>query len=303
MGRWCGASAMFKRVRMLLEMIRFSHTLFALPFALLSALLAWQKPGSFHGLDLLGILLCMVLARSTAMAFNRLADRHYDALNPRTALRHLPAGELSTTAVSIFTLVCAAGFVAATFLFLLSGNPWPLYLSVPVLIFVCAYSYTKRFTFLCHVWLGASLLLAPLAAWIAIRGPEGLATPFMLGLAVLFWVTGFDILYACQDAEFDRRAKLSSIPATFGVAASLRVAPVCHMLMLACLVGLYWLAWPDLKTIYLIGVAAVALLLAYEHWLVRPDDLSRVNRAFFNVNGVISVGLFLVVVLQLTLGF
>jgi len=290
-------------VRTLLEMIRFSHTLFALPFALLCAVLAWQKPGSFHGLDLLGIVLCMVLARITAMAFNRLADRHYDALNPRTALRHLPMGQVSTTAVWIFTLVCAAGFIAATLLFLRSGNRWPLFLSLPVLLFVCAYSYTKRFTYLCHVWLGASLFLAPLATWIAIRGPENLATPFVLGLAVLFWVTGFDILYACQDVEFDLRAKLSSIPAKFGVVASLRVALICHMLMLACLVLLCWLAWPDLKTIYLIGVAAVALLLAYEHWLVRPDDLSRVNRAFFNVNGVISVGLFLVVVLQLALGF
>jgi 4-hydroxybenzoate polyprenyltransferase len=294
---------MFKRVRMLLEMIRFSHTLFALPFALLSALLAWQKPGSFRALDLLGILLCMVFARSTAMAFNRLADRHYDALNPRTATRHLPRRQVGAEAVWIFTLACAAGFIAATFLFLLSGNPWPLYLSLPVLLFICAYSYTKRFTILCHAWLGASLLLAPLAAWIAIRGLKDLATPLMLGFAVLFWVTGFDILYACQDVEFDRRAKLSSIPAKFGVAASLRLALVCHMLMLGFLFGLYWLTWPDLKTIYLVGLVAVAALLVYEHWLVRPDDLSRVNQAFFNVNGVISVGLLIVVVLQLALGF
>jgi 4-hydroxybenzoate polyprenyltransferase len=294
---------MFKRVRTLLEMIRFSHTLFALPFALLSALLAWQKPGSFRALDLLGILLCMVFARSTAMAFNRLVDRHYDALNPRTASRHIPTGQLTTGAVWAFTLACAAGFVGATLLFLLSGKPWPVYLSVPVLLFICAYSYTKRFSYLCHLWLGASLLLAPLAAWIAIRGLEDLATPAILGFAVLFWVTGFDILYACQDADFDRKAKLASIPARFGVSASLRIALLCHLLMLCCLVALYWFAWPDLKTIYLIGVAGVGALLAYEHWLVRPDDLSRVNRAFFNVNGVISVGLLLVVVLQLALGF
>jgi 4-hydroxybenzoate polyprenyltransferase len=290
-------------VRSLLEMIRFSHTIFALPFALLSAVLAWQKAGSFHGLDLLGILLCMVFARSTAMAFNRLVDRHYDALNPRTALRHLPAGQLSTTTVWVFTLVCAAGFIASTLLFLPSGNAWPLYLSVPVLLFVCAYSYTKRFTFVCHMWLGASLLLAPLAAWIAIRGPHDLATPLVLGLAVLFWVTGFDILYACQDVEFDRKAKLSSIPARFGVPTSLRIALFCHVLMLACLVALYWVAWPDLKMIYLAGVAAVAVLLAYEHWLVQPNDLSRVNRAFFNVNGIISVGLLLVVLLQLAIRY
>src|SRR5439155_10895386 len=142
-------------------------------------------------------------ARSAAMAFNRLADRHYDALNPRTAQRHLPTGRLSVASVWIFTLVCSAGFIASTLLFLPAGNAWPLYLSVPVLLFICAYSFAKRFTYLCHLWLGAALLLAPLAAWIAIRGLEDLATPLVLGLAVLFWVTGFDILYACQDLEFD----------------------------------------------------------------------------------------------------
>jgi 4-hydroxybenzoate polyprenyltransferase len=170
-----------------------------------------------------------------------------------------------------------------------------------VLLFVCAYSYTKRFTFLCHAWLGASLLLAPLATWIAIRGMEDLATPLVLGLAVLFWVTGFDILYACQDVEFDREAKIFSIPSKFGVPLSLRIALICHLIMVGFLIGLFWAAWPYLGVIYLVGVAAVALLLAYEHWLVRPDDLSRVNQAFFNVNGVISVGLFLVVLLQLLL--
>jgi 4-hydroxybenzoate polyprenyltransferase len=288
-------------MRALLEMIRLSHTLFALPFALLSAALAWQDH-PFHIRDLLGILLCMVFARSAAMAFNRLADRHYDAANPRTAQRHLPAGQLSAAAVWLFTLVCAAGFVASTLLFLLSENPWPLYLSLPVLLFIGAYSYTKRFTYLCHAWLGASLLLAPLAAWIAIRGLESLLTPLVIGLAVLFWVTGFDILYACQDVDFDRRAKLSSVPARFGVPVSLRIALLCHLIMIAFLIGLYWAAWPHLGAVYLVGVAAVTCLLVYEHWLVRPDDLSRVNQAFFHVNGVISVGLFLLVLLQLVLG-
>jgi 4-hydroxybenzoate polyprenyltransferase len=283
-------------------MIRFSHTLFALPFALLSALLAWQKPGSFRVLDLIGILLCMVFARSAAMAFNRIADQRYDALNPRTSSRHLPTGRVSKAAAWVFTLLSAVAFVVATLLFCFSGNLWPFCLSVPVLVFICSYSYTKRFTLLCHVWLGASLLLAPLAAWIAIRGMEGLATPFVLGLAVLFWVTGFDILYSCQDVDFDQQAELASIPAKFGVAASLRLALGCHLLMLVSLIALYWIAVPYLKMIYLGGVAAVGLLLAYEHWLVRPDDLSRVNRAFFNVNGVISVGLFLVVLLQLAFG-
>jgi 4-hydroxybenzoate polyprenyltransferase len=292
---------MLTYLRRFLEMIRFSHTVFALPFALLSAVLAWQTVGEYRWLDFVGIVLCMVFARSAAMAFNRLADRHLDAANPRTAQRHLPTRQLSPRAVVLFTGLCALGFVASTLLFLQRDppNPWPLSLSVPVLLFVGAYSYTKRFTAWCHVWLGASLLLAPLAAWIAVCGWASLATPLVLGLAVLCWVTGFDILYACQDVEFDRRARLASVPAKWGVPSSLRVAALCHALMVALLLALYGVAQPYLGTIYLIGVGAVTSLLAYEHWLVRPDDLSRVNRAFFQVNGVISVGLLLIVLLQL----
>lgn len=296
---------MMRAVRSLLELIRFSHTLFALPFALTSAALAWKKEPGFQWLQLLGILLCMVFARSAAMAFNRLTDRHFDARNPRTSKRHLPAGLLSPGVVWLFTIVCALGFVASTLLFLPFNNPWPLYLSVPVLVFICAYSLTKRFTALSHFWLGASLLLAPLAAWIAIRGLEWseLGVPLILGGAVAFWVAGFDILYACQDADFDRQAGLRSVPAALGVARSLRVAALCHFIMLGLLVLLYFVARPDLGTIYLIGVAAVAMLLVYEHWLVRPDDLSRINQAFFQVNGIISVGLFVVVLVQLAWSF
>ncbi len=290
---------MFQRTRTLLEMIKFSHTVFALPFALLSATLAWQeKP--FAWTDLAGLLLCMVFARSAAMAFNRLADCRWDALNPRTAKRHLPAGLLTPFAVGVFTLVCAAGFVASTSIFWHSGNPWPLYLSVPVLAFLGAYSYTKRFTALSHFWLGASLMLAPIAAWIAIRGLQDLLTPVVLGLAVLCWVAGFDIIYACQDVEFDRRSGLFSVPARLGVPGALRLALVCHLVMVGLLV-LLWRVTPHLGTIYLAGVGAVTLLLIYEHWLVRPEDLSRVNQAFFYVNGVVSVGLLGVVWLQLAL--
>jgi 4-hydroxybenzoate polyprenyltransferase len=295
---------MLSTSRSLLELIRFSHTLFALPFALTSAALAWKLSG-FHALQLLGILLGMVFARSAAMAFNRLADRRFDALNPRTAMRHLPAGRLTAGVVWLFLLFCVAGFLTSTLIFLAFANPWPLYLSVPVLLFLCAYSFTKRFTSLSHVWLGASLGLAPLAAWIAIRGVvslSDLAAPLVLGGAVLFWVTGFDIFYACQDVDFDRRTRLRSIPATLGVRASLRLALLCHLVMLGLLAGLYWAAAPNLGAIYLAGVAAVALLLVYEHWLVRPDDLSRVNQAFFQVNGVISIGVFAVVVVQLACG-
>jgi 4-hydroxybenzoate polyprenyltransferase len=290
-------------LRQLLELIRFSHTLFALPFALTSAALAWSRNAEgFRWHQLLGILLCMVFARSTAMAFNRLADRRLDAANPRTAGRHLPAGLLSPAVVAVFTVLCAAGFVASTLIFLLiDGNPWPTRLALPVLLFICGYSYAKRFTALVHFWLGASLLLAPLAAWIAIRGMVELATPLILGGAVLFWVAGFDILYACQDVDFDRRSRLHSVPAVLGVPASLRVAALCHAVMLGLLFVLYAVA-PELHWVYLLGVGAVVVLLAYEHWLVRPDDLSRVNQAFFQVNAVISVGLFLIVLLQLGLG-
>jgi 4-hydroxybenzoate polyprenyltransferase len=286
---------------MFLELVRFSHTVFALPFALLSAVLAWQSPGvEFRWRDLLGIILCMVFARSAAMAFNRLADRRIDAVNPRTAGRHIPAGLLSAPAVSLFLLLCVAGFVATTSLFL--PNRWPLILSGPVLVFVGAYSLTKRFTFLAHFWLGASLMLAPLASWIAIRGLDDLLTPTVLGLAVLFWVAGFDILYACQDVDVDRKLGLHSVPAKLGVPAALRLAMICHALTAGLLVALYFVAEP-LRWVYLIGVAGVIALLGYEHSLVRPDDLSRVNRAFFQVNGVISFGLFVLVLLQLAVGW
>lgn len=290
---------MLAAVRKLLELVRFSHTVFALPFALLSAALAWRDE-LFRWPDLVGILLCMVFARSAAMAFNRLADRHLDAANPRTAGRHLPAGTLSVGAVVAFTLLTAAGFVASTLLFLLREppNPWPLYLSGPVLLFVLAYSLTKRFTSLAHFWLGAALMLAPVAAWVAVKGPADLLPPTLLGLAVLFWVSGFDILYACQDADFDTRAGLHSVPARFGVPASLRVAAACHAVMFGLLVGLGF-ASEHLGAVYFAGLAAIGALLVYEHRLVRPDDLTRVNRAFFHVNGVISVGLLALVLVQL----
>jgi 4-hydroxybenzoate polyprenyltransferase len=299
---------MFRSLRSFLGLIRFSHTLFALPFALTSAALAWNLSEELTTpvvlAQLAGILLCMVFARSAAMAFNRLADRQHDSKNPRTSGRHLPTGEWTPTAVWVFLILSALGFVGSTFIFLALGNSWPLYLSAPVLIFICAYSYAKRFTALCHFWLGASLFMAPVAAWIAIRGDQTwleLQTPLLVGGSVLFWVAGFDILYACQDVEFDRQARLHSVPAALGVPASLRVALACHVVMLALLFALYAVS-DQLRLIYLCGIIAVALLIAYEHWLVRPDDLSRVNQAFFQVNAVISVGLFLLVLAQLAAG-
>ncbi len=290
------------RIHQLLEMIRFSHTLFALPFALLAAVMAWavnaesEPPAPFRALDLVGILVCMVTARSAAMAFNRLADRRIDAMNPRTEGRHLPAGILSTGSVVLFTVVCSLGFVGGTLLFL-PGNPIPLYASVPVLLFLLAYSYTKRFTSLAHFWLGAALMLAPWAAWVAIRAEIFALPPVLLGLAVMLWVAGFDMIYACQDAEFDAKMRLRSVPVRFGVAGALRIAAWCHAATIGLLLALGWVFEP-FGPIYLTGLTAIALLLIYEHRLVRPDDLTRVNRAFFHVNAVVSLGLLAVGVID-----
>jgi 4-hydroxybenzoate polyprenyltransferase len=282
--------------RDLLGLVKFSHTLFALPFALFGAALAARGTDGWHGRprDWLGILLCMATARSAAMAFNRLVDRRIDALNPRTAARHIPSGRLSARSVALFWVVCCLGFVAATLLFL--PNRWPLILSVPVLAWLCGYSFAKRFTSLAHVWLGSALMLAPVAAWIALRG-DLQWPPVLLGLAVLFWVSGFDVIYACQDVEFDRKYGLYSLPRRLGVRNALRVAALSHLLMIVCLVGL-GLSVP-LGKVYFGGVAGIAALLVYEHALVRPDDLSRVNVAFFQVNIVISLGLLAVGVIDL----
>jgi 4-hydroxybenzoate polyprenyltransferase len=281
-----------------LELIRFSHTLFALPFALLAAAMAWaaEPPVAFRWQDLAGILVCMAAARSAAMAFNRLADRRLDALNPRTQGRHLPAGRLGVAAVAAFTVCSAAGFVAGTLLFL-PHNWIPLAASVPLLAFLFGYSYAKRFTLLSHLWLGAALGLAPPAAWVVIRA-EPAWPPLLLGAAVVLWVAGFDMIYACQDYAFDVARGLCSVPARFGVAAALRLAALCHLGMIVLLAALPW-TYPRFGTIYLSGVALIAALLAYEHWLVRPDDLSRVNRAFFHVNAVVSIGLLVVGVIEL----
>lgn len=297
---------MLRTIRHLLEMIRFSHTLFALPFALLAAVMAWvtplpagEAPLRFSWQHLGGILLCMVAARSAAMAFNRLADQQIDAANPRTRARHLPAGLLSRGSVILFTVLCSGAFVAGTLLFL--PNPWPLVLSVPVLLFLLGYSYAKRFTPFAHFWLGIGLMLAPVCVWIALRGqvltehPADLLPALLLGLAVFCWVSGFDIIYACQDADFDRKFQLRSVPAALGVPLALRLAAACHVVTVLLLASLPVLC-PQLSLgwIYGTGLAAVALLMVYEHSLVRADDLTRVNLAFFNVNAIISLGLLLV---------
>jgi len=287
----------WQRFQQLLELIRFSHTVFALPFALLTALLAWQTT-EFRGNDLLGILLCMVFARSAAMAFNRIVDRDIDSDNPRTEGRHLPAGKLSLRLVIGFTIVCCAGFVLSTLLFL--PNRWPLILSLPVLLFLLGYSYSKRVTSLCHYWLSAALMLSPIATWIAITGTLDWP-PLMLAGMIFFWVGGFDIIYASQDADFDRDYQLFSIPSSWGIEKGLRIALISHILTIGFLFAFWFVS--GLNGIFLAGVIAVSILLIYEHTLVNANDLSRVNVAFFNVNAMVSLGLLVLGIIDIhTLG-
>lgn len=290
-------------LRNILELIRFSHTIFALPFALLAAAMAWSisvpdgHAIGFHWVHLVAILICMVAARSAAMAFNRLIDRGIDAENPRTAGRHLPAGKLSVQSVVWFTVLSSLVFVVANALFL--PNWLPLALSIPVLAVLLGYSYAKRFTSLAHYWLGVALMLSPICVWIALRGlividyPADLLPSIVLGGAVLFWVGGFDVIYACQDYEYDRDKGLNSIPVRLGVGGALRAAAASHAVTVLLLMILPTVAGADagLGWLFYLTVAGVAGLLIYEHSIVRANDLTRVNVAFFNVNCIISVAL------------
>ncbi|MGH9814365.1 MAG: UbiA-like polyprenyltransferase, partial [Candidatus Acidiferrales bacterium] len=267
-----------------LRMIKFEHSVFALPFAFIGALLAAQGWPSAQ--QILWIVVAMVAGRSAAMAFNRIADRGYDAANPRTAQRELPTRQLSLGFAWAFTLVSAAALVFAAW----QLNPLAFKLSPLVLVVLFFYSYTKRFTTLTHWVLGACLGMAPAGAWVAVRG--SLDWPVLpLSLAVLCWVAGFDIIYACQDVEFDQKAGLFSLPARIGIRRARGVSQIMHAVMLALLLELAWLA--DLGLLAFVGLAVTAALIAYEHSLVKPDDLSRVNAAFFTVNGYISVLLLL----------
>jgi 4-hydroxybenzoate polyprenyltransferase len=276
-------SAVAERALLYGRMIKFSHTVFALPFALASAALAARQ--GFRWSQIGWIVLAMVGARSAAMGFNRLADHAIDARNPRTAGRELPAGRLARREVWAFVAFSAALLVLAAWRL----NPLCLALSPVALLIVFGYSYTKRFTALSHLVLGLGLAVAPVGAWLAIRGSFALP-PLVLGLAVAAWVAGFDAIYACQDVEFDRREGLRSLPASLGLAGALLVARLLHAGAVALLASLYWLV--PLHPLYLAGVAGVALLLVYEHSLVKANDLSRVNAAFFSVNGWVSLGYF-----------
>jgi len=278
------AGQIWRKLKTTLEMIKVEHSVFALPFALTGAMLAVDGWPSWR--QVFWIVVAMMGARSAAMTFNRIADREFDARNPRTDKRALPAGHLTLRFAVAFTAFSAALLVLAAW----ELNPLAFKLSPVALALLLLYSYTKRFTLLSHVILGMCLGLSPVAAWIALRGDVSWAV-IILGVAVTLWVAGFDIIYACQDIEFDHSVGLHSVPKKFGIAAALYASAALHVLMLALLVvvarmsGLGWIA--------LVGLVAVAALLAYEHLLVKPSDLSRLNAAFFTINGYISVLFFL----------
>ena len=277
---------------MVLEMVKFEHTLFALPFALLGAFLAARGIPEWR--QLFWILVAMFAARSAAMAFNRLVDRKYDGMNPRTAQRHLPRRALSPRFVATFVAGNAVIFVLAAWML----NQLAFYLSPLALAIILFYSYTKRFTAFSHVALGLALAIAPVGGWVAVRGEFGGAI-FYLAAAVLLWVGGFDIIYACQDFQFDREAGLFSLPSRIGIANALLLSRCFHAVMVLLLIQAYLefrltgLSW--------VGLAIVIVSLIYEHSLVKPNDFSRVNTAFFTINGFISIALFVCVGLDLWL--
>jgi len=275
----------FRNIRTTLEMIKFEHTLFALPFAFLGAVIAAR--GIPTAWQITWIAVAMVGARSTAMAFNRIADREFDARNPRTMTRAIPAGTLSVGFVWGFTLISAAIFFAAAAML----NRLTLVLSPVALASVLLYSYTKRWTLFSHLVLGWCLGIAPTGAWIAVRGTIDTPVPLLLSLLVMLWTAGFDVLYACQDFDFDRREGLHSIPARLGISRSLWISRALHAGAFGALVALYFLT--NLGILAVIGVIATGALLIYQHTLVRANDLSRLNAAFFTTNAFVSVILFL----------
>lgn len=303
-------------VKNYLSLIKFSHTIFAMPFALIGFSLgifsffneglssdAWAfSVTRIHvnwwefGIRLLLVILCMVFARSAAMAFNRYLDRQFDAKNPRTAIREIPAGILKADRVLLFTIVCCVLFIICCWFI----NAICFFLSPVALFVILFYSYTKRFTPLCHLVLGVGLSLAPIGAFLAVTGQFALL-PILFSLAVIFWVSGFDIIYALQDEEFDKSNQLHSIPAWLGKAKALRVSEVLHVLCAACVItagiygGFHWLYW--------IGVAVFTGMLIYQHSIVKPDDLRRVNLAFMTANGIASVVFAVFVIADMGLSF
>ena len=274
-----GRTTVLNNLKTTLEMIKFEHTVFALPFALIATLMAADGLPAWD--RLLWIVLAMFGARSAAMTFNRIVDLEFDAANPRTRIRALPAGKLTMSFAVSFTVAMSALFIVSAGML----NRLCLYLSVPVLGILFGYSYTKRFTSLSHLALGFAIGLAPLGAWVAIRGEIGL-TPMLLTGAVMFWIGGFDIIYACQDTAFDRKAKLFSMPSRWGAATALKVSSAFHVGTVFLLAGVARLG--GLGIVAYLGIASFAAILYWEHRIIRPDDLSRANVAF-NLNGYVGL--------------
>jgi 4-hydroxybenzoate polyprenyltransferase len=274
---------LFRRLKNYLSLIKFSHTIFALPFACIGfalAIIYAHKPFEWH--LLVKMLLCMLFARSAAMAFNRYLDRKYDALNPRTAQREVPAGIVKPGQALLYTILNSALFVATTWFI----NPLCFYLSFVALFIILFYSYTKRFTALCHIVLGIGLSLSPIGAYLAVTGYFSLI-PILFSFSVVTWVSGFDIIYALQDEQFDRSNDLHSIPAALGTRRALTVSTILHIISALLVITAGVLG--QFQWVYWIGVLFYISLLTYQHLLVKPNDLSRVNMAFANTNGIASV--------------
>jgi 4-hydroxybenzoate polyprenyltransferase len=271
-----------------LSLVKFSHTIFALPFAFIGFVLGVQTIASNHlafeniGLKFFLVLVCMVTARSTAMAFNRYLDRHFDQLNPRTAIREIPAGIIKAERALLFIIINAVLFITATYFI----NPICFYLSPVALFVIMFYSYTKRFTFLCHLVLGIGLSLAPIGAYLAVTGVFNIV-PLLFSFAVVFWVSGFDVIYALQDIEFDQSQQLYSIPSYWGLGKALNIARGLHVVSAIFVIAAYFIG--DFHIAYLGGLLVFVGMLFYQHSIVKPNDLSKVNIAFMTANGIASI--------------
>jgi 4-hydroxybenzoate polyprenyltransferase len=270
------------------SLVKFSHTIFALPFAFIGFALGVQYMENNHlaieniGLIFFLVLVCMVTARSTAMAFNRYLDRHFDQLNPRTAIREIPAGIIKAEKALIFIIINALLFIIATYFI----NPICFYLSPVALFVIMFYSYTKRFTFLCHLVLGIGLSLAPIGAYLAVTGVFNIV-PLLFSFAVVFWVSGFDVIYALQDIEFDQSQQLYSIPSYWGLGKALNIARGLHLISASFVIAAYFIG--DFHIAYLGGLLVFVGMLFYQHSIVKPTDLSKVNIAFMTANGIASI--------------
>jgi 4-hydroxybenzoate polyprenyltransferase len=275
-------------VKNYLSLVKFSHTIFAMPFALIGFVLGlraqWmaQLPVEHFLLKFFLVIVCMVSARSTAMAFNRYLDRHFDKLNPRTAIREIPAGIIKAEKALVFIFINMAVFITASFFI----NSICFYLSPVALFVILFYSYTKRFTYLCHLVLGIGLSLAPIGAYLAVTGSFALL-PLLFSFAVVFWVSGFDIIYALQDIEFDKSQSLYSIPSYWGLNKALNIARVLHIFSAALVIAAYFIG--GFHFVYLIGLLVFVGMLLYQNSIVKPNDLSKVNIAFMTANGIASI--------------